>query len=853
VGTVDFGKVRPKFIIGVIVALLFGFALFLRIYPPYGGVFVGDWVKFTGNDAYYQMYLVDNIIHNFPHLTTFSPYLLFPGGMVVGGIHFLNWLLAGITWLIGLGSPTEHTVDLVGVYFPAVLGALTVIPVYFIGKELFGRWAGVLAAAIIAIIPGEFLGRSILGFTDQHVAETLLTTVTMLFLILAIRRASQVGLSYSHLRRREWKILARPAIYSLLAGFFLGLYIFTWQGALLFVFISFLYFVVQFVIDHLRGKSTDYLGIVGGIFFLVSLIITLLISAGTLYLSSMLIALVIPPVLSVISRLMSSRGLKRVFYPAVVVGLGLAGVGILYAVHPSLVRTMWDNFTFVFAPSGASLTTMEMQSIFKVPTPGGNFFDTAAWGNFYINFFFSIIALIILVFYFTIVKGDSEKTLLIIWSLVMLVAIWGQRRFAYYFAVNVALLASYLSILIYNLLRWLLEFWRGERTGYMSWQILELDIKAVTRPKELQPTELQPKSTTKRARKLERRKARKLEIKQARMKRRQETGIHLVGNYLSIGLSAIIIFFVVFSPLAVFPSVKSSATVSTASGTPYAPSDAWCSALSWMKDNTPEPFGNPDAYYQRFAIPSGGENFTYPESAYGVMAWWDYGYWITRIAHRIPNANPSQDPLALNRVANYFVAQDESSANNIAKELGTGYVIVDYEIAITYFNSNTGTVVGKFYAMATWAGKQSAEFFEFYYVPQQDGGIVPYLLFYPEYYRSTAVRLYNFDGKAVIPTANQTIVISYQEVKDAQGNLFKVIDSVSDNFTSYEEAEAYVANQTSGNYRIIGVDPMVSPVPLEALSGYKLVFGSDNINLGSTSAPAIKIFEFTDRVPPRTP
>ncbi|MCJ7743493.1 MAG: hypothetical protein MUO99_02905, partial [Dehalococcoidales bacterium] len=187
-----------------------------------------------------------------------------------------------------------------------------------------------------------------------------------------------------------------------------------------------------------------------------------------------------------------------------------------------------------------------------------------------------------------------------------------------------------------------------------------------------------------------------------------------------------------------------------------------------------------------------------------------YGYWITRMAHRIPNANPSQDPLALTRVATYFTAQDESSANKKAQELGTAYVITDYEIAITYFDYNTNTVIGKFYAMATWAGRDPAEFFELYYVPQQDQ-VVPYLLFYPEYYRSTAVRLYNFDGKAVIPTANQTLVISYQEMAGQGGNLFKVIDSVSDNFTSYEEAEAYVANQQSGNYRIVGTDPMVSP------------------------------------------
>jgi dolichyl-diphosphooligosaccharide--protein glycosyltransferase len=833
---------RTWLFVGLLLTLFFAVALFLRVYPSYSQVFTPNWIKFTGNDAYFQMRLVDSMLSNFPHFTTFDPYLLYPGGVGLGNIHFFNWLLASIIWLIGLGSPSPHLVDVVGAYFPAVLGALTTIPVYFIGKELFGRWAGVLAAALIAIMPGEFMGRSILGFTDTHVAETLLTTLTMLFLILAIRRASQGGLSYSHLKRREWKMLAKPAIYSLLAGFFLGLYIFAWAGALLFVFIISVYFVIQIVIDHLRGKSTEYLGIVGTIFFLMSLIMGLLISSGALFLSSMLIAVIIPPILSIISRLMSAWGLKRIFYPMVVVGLGLAGVAILYAVNPSLVRTMREAF-IIFAPTGASLTTMEMQPLLS---PQGQFSLSIAWGNFTTGFFFSLISLGLLI-YLIIRRGEADKTLLVVWSLVILAATLGQRRFAYYFAVNVALLTGYLSVLIYNFLRWLIEYWGGERTSYMSWQILELDnIKAMTRP-----TELQPKSATKKSRRLERRKARELEIKQVRMKRRQETGFHLVGNHLSIGLSAIVIFLLVFSPLVLFPSLKSSPTVSTASSTPFAPSDAWCSALSWMKDNTPEPFGNPDAYY-RLDRPPTGEPYRYPESAYGVLAWWDYGYWITRMAHRIPNANPSQDPTALTRIATYFTAQDESSANKIAQELGTGYVIVDYEIAITHFDYNTGTVSGKFWAMATWAGRDPTEFFEFYYVPQQDQ-LVPYLLFSPEYYRSTAVRLYNFDGKAVIPTANQTIVISYQEVKDAQGSLFKVIDSVSDNFTSYEEAEAYVANQQSGNYRIVGADPMVSPVPLEALSRYKLVFGSDNITLGSASVPAVKIFEFTDRVPLYTP
>ena len=196
-------KVRPEFITAIIVALLFAAALWLRVYFPYDKVFVADWVKFTGADAYYHINLVDNLVHNFPHHMSVNPYHIYPGASGEIDVRFFPWLLAGITWIIGLGSPTEHTINVVGVYFPAVLGALTVIPVYFIGKELFNRWAGVVAASLLAIFPGEFLGRSILGFTDQHVAEVLFTTTTMLFLILAIKAAKQRQLTFDHFRSAE--------------------------------------------------------------------------------------------------------------------------------------------------------------------------------------------------------------------------------------------------------------------------------------------------------------------------------------------------------------------------------------------------------------------------------------------------------------------------------------------------------------------------------------------------------------------------------------------------------------------------------------------------------------------------
>ena len=111
-------------------------------------------------------------------------------------------------------------------------------------------------------------------------------------------------------------------------------------------------------------------------------------------------------------------------------------------------------------------------------------------------------------------------------------------------------------------------------------------------------------------------------------------------------------------------------------------------------------------------------------------------------------------------------------------------------------------------------------------------------LFYPSFYNSTVVRLYNFNGQAVAPSENATIVISYRKQADRQGMWYKEITS-SSSFPTYEEARDFVASHPSENYRIVGVDPFKSPVPLEKLEHYQLVYSTQ-------SQTPVKVFEYTE-------
>ena len=765
-------KVSPKLITALIVGLFFAVALFLRVYLPYDQVFTKVGIKFTSNDTYFFMHLVDNLIHNFPSHTYVDTYLIYPGAGGVS-INFFVWLIAVPAWIIGLGSPSQHIIDVVSVFLPAVLGALTVIPVYFIGRELFGRWAGVLSAALIAILPGEFLGRSILGFTDNHVAETLFTAVTMMFLILAVKTASQRQLTFHHIKNRDWSVIKKPLVYSLLAAIFLGIYIFTWLGALLFVFIAFIFFVIQFIIDHLKRKSTDYLCFVGVIFFFVALIMALTISSSILYLASLFIAVLAMLVLRIISASMATRKINPVYYPLSLFGLAGVAVGLLYVVDRSLFNSMLGAFV-IFRPAGVQLTTIEMQPLIS-PIYGNPF--AIAWGNFNISFFFSFISLAILLF-LLFKEGKAEKSILLIWSLVILVATLGQRRFGYYLAVNVALL-----------------------TGYLCWKALEMAIKGLS-------------TETGTARRLASRRA------------KQSRSFPLTVNHVVVVLSVLVIFFGVF-----FWNIEPA--IAVASTAPYAPSDAWVNSLTWLKDNSPEPLGSPDVYYQIQPRVLPGEVYRYPASAYGVMAWWDYGYWITRIAHRIPNANPSQDPIAILNVASFFTSQNETAAADIRQKLGSAYVVIDYE-----------TTLSKFWAIITWAGKNQADFFEPYLVQQEDQTLRQAVLYYPEYYRSMAVRMFNFEGKAVTP--DNILAISFTEQKNNEGQTFKVVSGVKQ-FATYQEAVGFLASQPAGSFRIVGSSPLNSPVPLEALEHYSRVYSSDNNTIAlndGTTIPAVKIFEY---------
>ena len=252
----------PAVVAGIFVAAIFLLTLYIRIYLPYDRVFADGSIRLVGADSYYHVRLVENLLGNSFQRITFDPYTFFPHGATVSWPLFFDWLLAAVIWLVTLGSPSQQAINVISACYPAVLAAFIVIPVYFIGKLLFNRWVGVIAAGVIAVLPSGLFVRSRLGALDHHVAESLFVAVIVLFLLLAIKAAKSKEITFGHLWRRDWQAVRRPLLWSALAGVFIALYMLTWVAGIFFIFCLFLIFIILSVINHMRGVSNDYIAVI---------------------------------------------------------------------------------------------------------------------------------------------------------------------------------------------------------------------------------------------------------------------------------------------------------------------------------------------------------------------------------------------------------------------------------------------------------------------------------------------------------------------------------------------------------------------------------------------------------------
>lgn len=612
--------------------LVFGaIMLFIRIIPVYTTIFTnwpgeyGNYVNFSADDAVYHMRLVHNTIHHFPWRVFFDPFTYFPFGSHLGFGPLFTVIVATVALIAGLGHPSPELVNHVSAYIPPIMGALCLIPLYLIVRKLFGKAPAIISAFILTFLPGEFLGRSALGFIDHHVAEVLFSTTICVFLIYALNAAKSFNFTFSQIKHKNSR---STLVYGLLAGITFGLFILVWQGALLFGAIFLIFFVVQLLIDHFKNNNTDYL------FFLVSATYILPMIVVSPY------ALTIPltqypvnniPILAVsfaifmgfylLHRILQYNKLTRKLYPVVLVIMFILGVFVLNVCFPQVSALIAHGCQMLFHPTPGMATISEVHP--SILNHNNKISIYLFWNNLFWALPLTIIGLGYLGY--RIYKNQHPaEVLLFVWTLIIIAAACAQLRFNYYLAINAACLSGLSVYFLFNLTRY-----------------------------------LHPK--------------RSIDIK--------------IQKFCFLTL----FFFLAF--LIIDPIIWYSLKYSIPSGVHI--DREWYNSLIWLKTHTPNPQGkiinkNFDYTAGYYSIPKNlGLRYSYPESAYGVMAWWDLGHQITYIAERIPNATPFQDGVVekdgKTGAAPFFTATSEEQAIRNLDVVGSRYIIINKDMASAKF------------------------------------------------------------------------------------------------------------------------------------------------------------------------
>jgi dolichyl-diphosphooligosaccharide--protein glycosyltransferase len=173
-------------------------------------------VSFPIGDAAYHARLVSYAFENFPSFLTFDPYQNFPGGGAVQWPPAFDWTVAALGRLLSLDAAG---VDVLLAWWPPLVGALTVVPVYLAARDLGGRLAGWLAAVMLALLPVSIWAQSV-GNCDHHGTVALLAAAELALSLALMHQPERTS-------RLRWLAVGLFAARTLL--------VLTWSGSILYL------------------------------------------------------------------------------------------------------------------------------------------------------------------------------------------------------------------------------------------------------------------------------------------------------------------------------------------------------------------------------------------------------------------------------------------------------------------------------------------------------------------------------------------------------------------------------------------------------------------------------------------
>lgn len=630
-------------------------ALVLRL-TSFSTVFSEKGIWFLEYDSFYHMRRIVHAALDFPNVISFDTYVNYPEGFTLGWPPLFDGLIAACAYIFGFGSPSIAVIETVAVFFPVAIGVLTLVPVFYIGRELFGSEEyGLMAAAFLAILPAHVIV-SVLGFVDHHVFEVLLFACMILLALCAVRRPDQIS---------HWAVL-------LSAGFLIAIYSF--PSAPIFIGIIGLAVVGWFILRRIRAQDTIDILRFGAIAFGSAGLATLVLNAGiagarevggmgeiSLFQPAyFLLWFLVLGIAGVLAEVLRERPWQ--VYIGALAGGGGAGAVIVYAALPPFWNALVGGLAYIRGVDPILGTIVEAGSILA---PAGFFTLSPLWELYSIPLVLGIGGF--LVYCAGRVKDrmfDDADLLLAIVFIVSFTLPLIQMRFLNVLAVPLALTAGYGTMRVLEGLgmrKRLVAFLGSDHsdrhpmrpapgTEPVSREATAPGNETSDKKPAVQEREVPPGKQAARGR--ETPAGRKTAPGKPGKKKQKKTKTPADDPTKTYRTVAVL----VFALLVIVPTVYSASGMYMRVGD--MPDEDLIDAMLFLRDETPDPGG----FFDTSVTPE-----------YGVMSFWSYGNLIIYYGERPAVANNFQTGIVDS--ARFFTSSGEHEASLIADERNVRYVV----------------------------------------------------------------------------------------------------------------------------------------------------------------------------------
>jgi dolichyl-diphosphooligosaccharide--protein glycosyltransferase len=397
-------------------------------------------VFFSGNDAWWHFRETMWTVNHWPNTIPWDPWTGYPTGISNGQFGTLyDQIVATVAIVIGGGDPTVETVRMTLLFAPPVAAALTAIPVYLVSKQITGQrvW-GVLSALVLALYPGFYFSRGLVGAADHNVVEPLFMCLAMASLVWSVHQTQErvpiMGV--------DTKELVRDLVPGLVSGVAVTLYLMVWPPGLLLVGIFGVFTVIVAVVESIRGNVFEHMMLHSsavGIGMTVSLLPSISLGSisptvlGPLHIAFGLLLIVGPPIASAIHRRFGGQASAL----SVVGGIVLSCVVVAVA-FPSVWNTLINNLMRIvgLGTSASTRTIAEAQ-----PMGSRQGLGSAIFSQYGATFVLGVIGVLVSVTAWY--RQEEHASLLVgIWWVFLFMAAVTQVRFNYYLTPALAIMVG---------------------------------------------------------------------------------------------------------------------------------------------------------------------------------------------------------------------------------------------------------------------------------------------------------------------------------------------------------------------------------------------------------------------------